>query len=71
MDGKLFDRLHRGPLDPLIFHLKEGGALTGQLLAVRRFGAAGKLVGPLGGEICLAIEGGRTSLSYDQIDDIE
>lgn len=71
IDGRLFDRLHWGSLDSITFHLKDGRILTGQVLAVRRFGAAGNVVGALGGDIRLTGQAGHTSLSYDQIDHLE
>lgn len=69
IDSGLFDRLHRGSLDPITFHLKDGRTLRGQVLALRRFGAAGDAAGALGGEIRLA--GRQPMLSYAQIDHFE
>ena len=71
IDGKLFDRLHRGALDPLSFRLKDGRTVAGQLVAIRRFGAVGDVVGMPAGEIRLDGASGTTTLSYGQIDDIE
>ena len=71
IDRRLFDRLHRGSLGPITFRLKDGGALSGHLLAVRRSGATGNVIGALGGEIRLDCAGGQAFLAYDQIGDIE
>ena len=71
IDRRLFDRLHRGALGPVAFRLKDGRTLTGQVLAVRRSGATGDVIGALGGEICLDAEAGQAYLAYDQIGDIE
>ena len=71
IDRRLFDRLHRGALGPVAFRLKDGRTLTGQVLAVRRSGATGDVIGALGGEIRLDCAGGQAFLAYDQIGDIE
>lgn len=71
IDRRLFDRLHRGALGPVAFRLKDGRTLTGQVLAVRRSGATGDVIGALGGEIRLDCAGDQAFLAYDQIGDIE
>ncbi|RYE04107.1 MAG: hypothetical protein EOP61_01945 [Sphingomonadales bacterium] len=71
IDRKLFDRLHRGSLDPIAFHLADGRTLRGQVIEIRRFGAAGNVVGALAGEIRLAGDSGEISVSYAQIDHLE
>jgi hypothetical protein len=71
IDRKLFDRLHRGSLDPIALHLTDGRTLRGQVVEIRRFGAAGNVVGALAGEIRLVGDAGEVSVSYAQIGDIE
>ena len=71
IDRRLFDRLHRGALGPVAFRLKDGRTLTGPVLAVRRSGATGDVIGALGGELRLDCAGGQAYRAYDQIGDIE
>lgn len=71
IDAKLFNRLHWGPLAPISVRLKDGRTLTGELLAVSRHGGVGNSGGAPSGEILLAVASARTSVSYDQILDIQ
>ncbi|ANP47573.1 hypothetical protein [Candidatus Viadribacter manganicus] len=71
IDGKLFTRLHWGPLAPINVQLKDGRTLTGELLAVSRHGGVGNSGGAPSGEIWLIVAGDRTSVYYDQILDIQ
>jgi hypothetical protein len=70
IDRDLFERLHRGALDPIAFHLRDGRTLRGEVVEIRRFGAAGNVVGALAGEIRLVCDVGEISVPYSQIDHV-
>lgn len=71
IDRMVFDRLHKGSLEPLTLRLKDGTRLTGQLVAIHRSGATGRTADEPRGEIRLDAKGGPVSVAYDQISGIE
>ena len=71
VDRRLFERLHKGSHGPITLRLGDGRSVTGELVSIRRLGAAGAAVGAPDGEILLSGDSGETRLSYTQIEEIE
>lgn len=70
IDQMVFDLLHRGSLEPIVVELKDGGTVSGHLLAITRSGAIGRNGGPPSGELVLVAGTDRTPVRYDQIANI-
>ncbi|ODP37164.1 hypothetical protein [Sphingomonas turrisvirgatae] len=71
IDTRLFERLLWGSLDALRIRLTDGRSVTGQPVALHRWGATGDADAEPAGEIRLIANGETLTLSYDQIADIE
>lgn len=70
IDQMVFEHLHRGSLGPVVFALKDGGTIAGDIVSIARFGAVGRTGSHPTGELRLVVGNREIVLRYDEIEGI-